>query len=386
MLRLRRHCAGLILAVGLLSPPLGTPAWAEGEEDAARASLAELQAQIKSVTNQLDRARNQLSTEQKQLREAERRLGQLQQAIGNNREAIRNTEAELASLASRSAELEAARDRQQVRIGTELRAAWQMGQQGTVKVLLNQESPHTVARAMAYYRYFFQARNELVVTYRATLAELAAVAAHSEAAARQLGEQQAELQSQQEALLASRAEREQAIAALATNIRNKDDELQQLERDREELEQLLESIKQAIVEIELPADYKPFASRKGSMTWPVDARRNNSFGASRGLGGMRWQGINLTADEGSTVRAIHHGRVVFADWLRGSGLLLIVDHGDGYMSLYAHNQSLLKEVGEWVAPGTPVSTVGSSGGLERAALYFEIRKDGKPLDPVAWCR
>ena len=197
-----------------------------------------------------------------------------------------------------------------------------MGQQGTLKVLLNQESPHTVARAMAYYRYFFQARNELVVTYRATLAELAAVAARSEAAARQLGEQQAELQSQQEAQLASRAEREQAIAALATNIRNKDDELQQLERDREELEQLLESIKQAIVEIELPADYKPFASRKGSMTWPVDARRNNSFGASRGLGGMRWQGINLTADEGSTVRAIHHGRVVFADWLRGSGLRL----------------------------------------------------------------
>ena len=135
MLRLRRHCAGLILAAGLLSPPLGISVWAEGEEDAARASLAELQAQIKSVTNQLDRARNQLSTEQKQLREAERRLGELQQAIGNNREAIRNTEAELASLASRSAELEAARDSQQVRIGTELRAAWQMGQQGTLKVL-----------------------------------------------------------------------------------------------------------------------------------------------------------------------------------------------------------------------------------------------------------
>jgi septal ring factor EnvC (AmiA/AmiB activator) len=101
---------------------------------------------------------------------------------------------------------------------------------------------------------------------------------------------------------------------------------------------------------------------------------------------MRWQGINITASEGSTVRAIHHGRVVYADWLRGSGLLLILDHGEGYMSLYAHNQSLLREVGEWVAPGTPLGTVGSSGGLAESALYFEIRKQGKPLDPAAWCR
>nr|WP_241263348.1 peptidoglycan DD-metalloendopeptidase family protein [Parahaliea mediterranea] len=101
---------------------------------------------------------------------------------------------------------------------------------------------------------------------------------------------------------------------------------------------------------------------------------------------MRWQGVNIPAEPGSTVRAIHHGRVVYADWFRGSGLLLIVDHGDGYMSLYAHNQSLLREVGEWVQAGTPVGTVGDSGGLERPALYFEIRHQGKPVDPAGWCR
>ena len=380
------HPAHRLPAAILASLLLASPAWPEGEEEQARANLAQLQAQIKAVTGQLDQARSQLSAEQKQLRDAERRLGELQRNISSNLDAISRTQAELASLASRRQILESARDSQQVRIGTELRAAWQMGQQGTFKVLLSQESPHTVARAMAYYRYFFQARNELVIAYRATLAELATVATRSKAAATELAEQQIQLQSQRQALLASRAEREQVIGALAANISSKDDELQQLERDRAELEQLLNSIKQAIVEIELPSDYKPFASRKGGMAWPVDGRRNNSFGSSRGAGGMRWQGINLSAEEGTPVRAIHHGRVVFADWLRGSGLLLIVDHGDGYMSLYAHNQSLLKEVGEWVAPGTPLSTVGSSGGLERAALYFEIRKDGKPLDPVAWCR
>ena len=160
--------------------------------------------------------------------------------------------------------------------------------------------------------------------------------------------------------------------------------MQQLQRDRQELEELLEAIEQAVVELQLPEDYQPFASTRGTLAWPVDGRRRNSFGASRGAGGMRWHGINLAAAEGSAVRAIHHGRVVYADWLRGSGLLLILDHGDGYMSLYAHNQSLLKEVGEWVAPGTPISTVGNSGGLDRAGLYFEIRKDGKPVDPVVW--
>ena len=101
---------------------------------------------------------------------------------------------------------------------------------------------------------------------------------------------------------------------------------------------------------------------------------------------MRWQGVNIPAAEGTTVRAIHHGRVVYSDWLRGSGLLLIIDHGDGYMSLYAHNQSLLREVGEWVTAGTPIATVGSSGGQERSALYFEIRHQGKPTDPARWCK
>ncbi|HEY7775443.1 MAG TPA: peptidoglycan DD-metalloendopeptidase family protein, partial [Kineobactrum sp.] len=136
----------------------------------------------------------------------------------------------------------------------------------------------------------------------------------------------------------------------------------------------------------LPDDYKPFASTRGSLAWPVSGRRGNSFGASRGAGGMRWHGINLRAEEGTPVKAVHHGRVVFADWLRGSGLLLILDHGDGYMSLYAHNQSLLREVGEWVGPGTTIATVGNTGGSNRAGLYFEIRKDGKPVDPVVWCR
>jgi septal ring factor EnvC (AmiA/AmiB activator) len=358
----------------------------ESEEEQARAELKQLQQQIELVTRELASARTQLSDQQEELRATELRLGQLQREISANLSAIASTEQELEVLEARQRELEQARDGQQVRIGTELRAAWQMGQQGTLKVLLNQESPHTVARAMTYYRYFFHARNNLVAEYRATLEELIAVRDRSEAAAGELLAQQAALEAQRQEVLASRQERELLIASLAASISSQDQELQQLQRDRAELEALLEAIAQAVVELQLPEDYQPFASLRGALPWPVDGRRSNSFGASRGAGGMRWQGINLVAEEGTTVRAVHHGRVVYADWLRGSGLLLILDHGDGYMSLYAHNQSLLKDVGEWVAPGTPISTVGNSGGLDQYGLYFEIRKGGKPVDPVVWCR
>lgn len=371
----------LLLCLCLLATG-GTRAQTDAEQ--ARAELEQLQRQIELVSKELANARTRLSDQQEQLRAAELRLGQLQREISANLAAIAATEAELATLRTREEELAQARDRQQVRIGTELRAAWQMGQQGTLKVLLSQESPHTVARAMAYYRYFFHARNKLVAEYRATLEQLAAVRSRSETAAAELSTQQATLQAQRQEVLASRQQREQVIATLAASISSQDDRLQQLQRDRQELEELLEAIEQAVVELQLPEDYQPFASTRGTLAWPVDGRRRNSFGASRGAGGMRWHGINLAAAEGSAVRAIHHGRVVYADWLRGSGLLLILDHGDGYMSLYAHNQSLLKEVGEWVAPGTPISTVGNSGGLDRAGLYFEIRKDGKPVDPVVW--
>ena len=379
-----RATAGLVWILVCLGLLATGGARAQTDAEQARAELEQLQRQIELVSKELASARTRLSDQQEQLRAAELRLGQLQREISANLAAIAATEAELATLRAREEELAQARDRQQVRIGTELRAAWQMGQQGTLKVLLSQESPHTVARAMAYYRYFFHARNKLVAEYRATLEQLAAVRSRSETAAAELSTQQATLQAQRQEVLASRQQREQVIATLAASISSQDDRLQQLQRDRQELEELLEAIEQAVVELQLPEDYQPFASTRGTLAWPVDGRRRNSFGASRGAGGMRWHGINLAAAEGSAVRAIHHGRVVYADWLRGSGLLLILDHGDGYMSLYAHNQSLLKEVGEWVAPGTPISTVGNSGGLDRAGLYFEIRKDGKPVDPVVW--
>ena len=366
----------------------GTAHTAPGEPDEheVRSKLEQLQGDIKRVGEEISADSARRNSLQQELREAELNLGRLQKEMAANQRALVASQEELTELQQQRGELEQARDAQQARIALELKTAWQLGQQGQVKVLLNQESPHTVARAMAYYRYFFKARNDLVANYRETLGELQAVELRIAGTLDQLAGQQAMLEEQQAQLVTAQASREKTVASLNDSIQSKAEQLKQMEQNRRELESLIAAIEKAVADLEVPDDYQPFKSARGKMPWPLAGRRTNNFGKPRNEGKMRWQGVTIPAKEGTRVNAIHHGRVVYADWLRGSGLLVIIDHGDGYMSLYAHNQSLLREVGEWVSAGTPISTVGNSGGQERPALYFEIRHQGKPTNPGGWCK
>ena len=381
-----RALAVALLGLGLaIAGPVGGQSEQASEQE-TRARLERLQRDIKEINAEISRDNKRKSKLQEQLRQAEVELGELQRDIAANQRAVAASEAELDGLQAQREELEEARNAQQARIALELKTAWQMGQQGQVKVLLNQEDPHTVARAMAYYQYFFRARNDLVGQYRETLEDLRVLEERIAGTLDQLAAQQAELEQQQAQLVTAQAAREATVASLSTSIESKAEKLKQLEQDRKELEKLLEAIARAVADLEVPEHYQPFKAARGKMPWPLATKRVNNFGRPRNEGKMRWQGVTIPAREGSKVNAIHHGRVVYADWLRGSGLLLIIDHGDGYMSLYAHNQSLLREVGEWVKAGTPISTVGNSGGQEQAALYFEIRHQGKPVNPASWCR
>ncbi|MFT6289206.1 MAG: septal ring factor EnvC (AmiA/AmiB activator) [Alcanivorax sp.] len=379
-----RAILGLAL-VSLLSPAL-ISAQNQSEEEQTRRELNQLQARINKVSAEISGARTQQNKLQAELKNSEMALGTLQKHLRDNTAAIADASAELQQLQIRKTGLESARHEQQARIASELETAWKMGQQGQLKVLLNQEDPDTVARTMAYYRYFFDARTELLDGYRATLSDLEQVAQGIVTTTDILASRQSELRQQQLELAAAQDRRKSTVTLLNADIKSKGAALKDLEQNRLELERLLETIEQAVANLEIPDNYQPFATARGIMPWPVKGKNNNRFGRPRNEGKMRWQGINITAREGETVGAIHHGRVVYADWFRGSGLLLIIDHGDGYMSLYAHNQALLREVGEWVSAGTPISTVGNSGGLANAALYFEIRHNGKPTNPANWCR
>jgi len=378
-----RHCLLLLTLAMAVFPVL---VHGEPEEKEARGKLEQLQAAIKRISREISADSERKNKLQQELKNAEVELGRLQNDKTTNERAIAASEEELLSLRQQRGELEKARDTQQARIALELKTAWQLGQQSQLKVLLNQESPHTVARAMAYYRYFFKARNELVTSYRETLKQLQELELRIATTLDQLAKQQATLEEQQAQLVTAQATRAQAVASLSDSIESKAEQLKQMERNRKELEDLIAAIEKAVADLDVPDDYQPFKSAKGKMPWPLAGKRANNYGRPRNDGKMRWQGVTIPAREGTQVSSIHHGRVVYADWLRGSGLLMIIDHGDGYMSLYAHNQSLLREVGEWVSAGTPISTVGNSGGQERSALYFEIRHQGKPTNPGGWCK
>lgn len=364
---------------------LALGAAAQTDEEKARRQLEQLQRDIGQISREITADSARRNKLQEQLRQSEVLAGKLSRQISANRREITDNQSELQKLRARQSSLESSRDEQQGRVAEELRSAWQLGNQGQLAVLLNQENPHTVARTMGYYRYLYRARAQLLIRYRDTLRELEAIEQEIGTSQQQLQARQESLEQQLADLGEARKARQQTLAGLNESLADKSARLKKLEADRMELQGLLAAIEQAVEKLELPDSYQDFYSARGKMPWPVTGKQKNHYGRPRNEGKMRWQGLVIEAEEGSTVRAIHHGRVVYADWLRGYGLLLIIEHGDGYMSLYAHNQSLLRDVGEWVTAGSPISTVGNSGGQTRAALYFEIRQDGKPTDPGNWC-
>ena len=373
-----------LLLLAVLCLPLTS--LGQSDEERARAQLKSLQADISRINREISSASSRRDTLQGQLRKAEVEQASLQASLDQNRSAIAGQKKALGELQTEKAGLQKALAEQQAHIALELRTAWQMGQQGQIKVLLNQESPDTLARVMGYYRYFFRARNELLEQYRGTLEQLASTERRIAETLADLDARQEKLQQQQQKLAAAQKTRQQAVARLNDSIADNNAQLKKLERDRKELQDLIDAIEKAVVNLEVPDNYQAFKDAKGKMPWPVPGRASHRFGNSRNQGKMRWQGVLIPGKAGTPVKAIHHGRVVYADWLRGMGLLLIIDHGDGYMSLYAHNQTLLREVGEWVTADTAISTMGNTGGLDRPALYFEIRHKAKPTNPAKWCR
>ena len=268
-------------------------------------------------------------------------------------------------------------------LSRQLRLAYITGQEEWLRLVLSQQDPTAVGRQLVYHSYITRRRAGVVADIRIALGELeeATSALHQE----QQRLQQLEVNEQQrlEELSAARQNRSLALAKIETGIASQTDEIDRLRRQATELESVLKELTRLLSQLPI-GDASPFAERKGQMDWPTDGRLVWKFGQPKADGQLRWDGVLLATSAGSDVRAIHHGRVVFADWLPGMGLLLVVEHGDGYLSLYGHNQDLLKDVGEWVTPGTVIAHVGDSGGQLTSGLYFEIRKDGKPVDPGQW--
>lgn len=400
--------------------------------DATRKDIAELQKTLGTL--QAER-----SGVQKELRTTETEMGKLEKQVEALQKELKKTEGELERLDGEKAKLQAARVEQQRLIAIQARAAYQSGRQEYLKLLLNQQNPEKFARTLTYYDYLSQARLEQLKRFNQTLQKLAGVEKDINLQQAQLLVQQGNLDSQREDLDKVRKERQVALAKLNDQYKQGDQKLQARQQDQEDLAKVLKTIEETLArqareaeearqkallaaqeaeqrrqretaaaaarEAPTPAPQAPraptgpmvsssgesfggaFASARGKLPWPVDGRLLARFGETRGDDvRTKWDGVMISASAGSQVHAVHGGRVVFADWLRGAGLLVILDHGNGYLSLYGHNQTLLKSAGDVVKAGDAIATVGTSGGQSTPALYFAIRQQGKPTDPSQWCR
>jgi len=355
------------------------------QQEVSEAELARLQDSIRKVRSELDNTRAERSAAAKSLEQTELAIARVQTALRQLATEIETLGREREALASQQESLEAARAAQLEQVGQYLRAASLLGQGSELKLLLNQDDPARAARLLQYYRYLSSARSERLSEFRATLASLSEVSTDLAQNTRELEARQAKLGEEEKELAASQAQRLALLDELDIELAEGGQALARLEAQQREIELLLEELRSSIADLDLGVADTPFAERRGKLPWPVDARPSNRFGSQRAQGDLLWEGLFLPAAAGTDVRAVHHGRVVFADWLGNSGQLLIIDHGDGYMSLYAHNQQLYRTVGEWVSGGDRIASVGNTGGQREPGLYFEIRRNGTAENPVNWC-
>ncbi len=374
-----------MLVAGLWgSPPLVNA----GEDAAARTrELNALRVRIHDLQTRLDARRQQKTREERALRDIDRDISRTQITLRQTESRLQSVRRQLSGLQRQQKTASRQLSAQRKQLAHEVRSAYAMGRQKQVKLLLNQEQPEAVGRMLIYFGYFSRARAEKIDAMQALLDRLRVLQGDIEQKTSML----AELRNRQKARVTQLAEqkslRAEAITALNQQLARQGGALKQLQLDEQHLQELVYSLQNLLADI--PADAnrnKPFGALKGTLRWPARGTLSERFGAPRGASGLTWQGVLIAAPEGGKVRAVAQGRVAFADWMRGFGLLLIIDHGDGYMSLYGHNQALYKEVGEWVDSGEVVATLGASGGQNHAGLYFELRYKGHPVNPRKWCR
>ena len=381
---LRRLWPGIFtpaFTCGLLLPT----ACLRAQERASEAALAAINDAIAEVQAEIGRRNSERDRVYKTLQDSEKALASLAREITSLERAITGNEEDLVELRRQEAGLQSQKTQQQELIKQYVRSAYQNGRQEYYKLLLNQEDPAQVSRMLGYYRYFSTARSQAISEYNATLVEMQALATRIAATTSTLQNQRQDLAVQQAVLQNAQRERQHLLDEIDVMLSTSAGKLESLEAERAEMELLIEELRRSIANLALGDQQQPFASLRGRLPWPVDGALRNSWGASYGLGDLSWEGVTIAAGNGTDVRAIHHGRVVFSDWFSSSGLLLIIDHGDGYMSLYAHNQALFRDVGEWVNSGEIIAAVGNTGGQGEPGLYFEIRHNGSSENPSAWC-
>ena len=373
----------LVILLGTCFYTVGSNAQNDSEQQTAETRLKQIQVEIKQLQNELQESRAEHKTEQARLRELDLRIQSANLDYRDLEKQRKSHLAELAELEVQKDEFLFSLEQRHDQLAEQIRASYRLGRQSRLKLVLNQDSPAQLGRMMAYYDYINRAQIDRISDLRAALLTLERMQESIDAELIRLENVQREQSLVLKQLDEQRRERRLLLAELAGQISSDESRLRELQRNRQDLETLISRLANVLADI--PADlgqHLGVASRKGRLPMPVEGPVVHAFGQTRG-GGLRWQGWMIESDAGQDVIAVAYGRVAFSDWLRGYGLLMIIDHGEGFMSLYGHNESLLHEAGDWVEPGEAISVVGTAAGNSQG-LYFELRKNGKAIDPAAW--
>jgi len=366
-----------------LACSVSLPAATEKEEQ-----LRTLRTRIEALQADLNETRGERDAARAQLREVERHMG-------SQYKSLRDTETRQKAETARLTALQQTQSRSRAELSTRrqeleqsMRAAYLLGKQDYLKLLLSQDDPARVSRVLTYYRYLAQARVTRIEGLETSLRRLDVLEKQIAERVQELAVLRARQAEQQSALETTRAERRRLLAQLNERVRDRSQEIDRLKRDEERMTRLVRELRSALDRApapELPA-VSASVNKGGRWRLPIQGRLIARFGGPKEVGDLRWRGIFLAAPEGQPVRAVARGRVAYADWLRGFGLLVVLDHGGGLMTLYGHNQSLYKGVGDPVEAGEAIAASGNTGGPAQSGLYFEVREHGEPRNPLDWCR
>ncbi len=368
------------LAVAMLA--VVTPALAE--QQVTPGQIEDLKEEIADIDEWLADAEEDRSSLEQQLSGLEQEIGRLTRERRELRQQAREQQLRLTGLGKEETELTRVLESQRDSLKKQIRAAWMEGDAPAVKVLLNEIDPDKVARTMTYYEYLSRDTIDRLEAFAANLRQLKETQKQVKAGRMRLAELEENVADRQQKLSSSKKEREQTLAALKTDISNRLSEREELEEDRKRLEKLLREVEEAIANIPTPNESDPFGSLKNKLPWPAEGKIVRNFGDSYASGKLKHNGLLINTAEEGDVKAVHYGRVVFANWLRGFGLITILDHGDGYMTLYGHSSSLFTSPGDWVEAGEAIAQAGRTGGTNDPAVYFEVRHNGKPDNPRRW--
>jgi septal ring factor EnvC (AmiA/AmiB activator) len=378
----RRRLAGLG-AAGLATAALGWSLALGQDRRESEAALSAVRKEIRELQERIARETTRRDERARDLRAAEVQMAATTQQLADVRKKLAAQQTARRELTQETQRADRRLAAEKEALARQVRTSYMAGRAELLKLLLMQESPAALGRMLVYFDYYNRARSARIGAVAAELATLAELEGKTASVEAELAALEAAQARELANLEKARDERRAAVAQANEEIRDGTAAVAKLRAEEQRLADLVLRLSEVMADFPVETD-EPFASAKGKLAWPVQGRIAGAYGQSRGSGPVKWNGVLLEAAAGTPVRAVHHGRVAFADWLAGLGLLVIVDHGGGYMTLYGHNEALLKESGDWVAPGEPIAQVGDTGGQARAALYFEIRFNGEPVDPSSW--